>query len=678
MRSRSVRCAVVFLACVTALASAPGCDSNGRDGPVASSETSSCTVQRAGAAWWNQSFAEATGQFHVELTATPSADKIDAVVGVSDGAAAKWSQLAAIVRWSAAGIIDVRKGSTYAADISYPYTAGTTYQVRMDIDIRAHTYSVHVRVYDWEQWKPLARDYPFRTEQAGVTALDNIASYLEPDLPGALEICGITAVQDDSTVGDCLASTAGSGFANIELARADDVLMAHFSATPSEANMDGVIGFSLGDVDSFGDYAVSLRFATNGLIEARDGDVYRAVSPVAYAAGKTYLFAVIVDLASKTYSLQVDRGSEAMYTEIARSYRFRTQQFTVGALDRAATIVDSPTGRLDTCRLANATWADARFARRGYHQVTPLANGDALISDGAETQRLDGNGVTIARGARPGFHAADAAGTIYIANVANETLTLSAYSPALVEQWTRAHAVTGTLVAFGRYANGELAAALRQSGGWLQVVRLRSDGTVASSQTFPHAAVAIGATGFVLARGNDETFVVEAYRPDGTRAWQRSWNGGVNAGYAALDDNGGVVITGEFYDAIDFGDGLMEPYSIPADAGGWGRNVFVLALDATGALRYSERMWVAYPTGIATNGDLVAVSLQQYTQFPYMELAVLDATGTQIWGLGADEENGVTKGIAIGPTGRVFANLGPKRSPSALDDPWPHLFAFDP
>ena len=442
--------------------------------------------------------------------------------------------------------------------------------------------------------------------------------------------------------------------------------------------MDGVIGFALGDVDGFSDYAVSLRFATNGLIEARDGDVYRAVSPVAYAAGETYQFAIVVDLASKTYSLQVDRGADSLYTEIARSYRFRTQQATVGALDRAATIVDSPTGQLDTCRLANATWADARFARRGYHQVTPLANGDVLISDGAETQRLDGTGVTIARGARPGFAAADAAGTIYIAIVANDTLTLSAYTPALAEQWTRAHAVTGTLVAFGRHGNGELAAALQQSGGSLQVVRLRSDGTLAGSSAFPQAAVAIGATGFVLARGDDDTFVVESYRPDGTRAWQRTWTGRVNAGYAALDGSGGVAITGEFYDAIDFGDGLMEPYSIPADAGGWGRNVFVLALDATGALRYSERIWVAYPTGIATNGDLVAVSLQQYTQFPYMQLAVLDATGAQIWGFGGDDENGVTKGIAIGATGRVFANLAPKRSPSALDDPWPHLFAFDP
>ena len=41
-------------------------------------------------------------------------------------------------------MIDARAGADYRADASYPYQAGTTYHIRIDVDLPAHTYSVRV------------------------------------------------------------------------------------------------------------------------------------------------------------------------------------------------------------------------------------------------------------------------------------------------------------------------------------------------------------------------------------------------------------------------------------------------------------------------------------------------------------------------------------------------------
>src|SRR5689334_16716474 len=73
----------------------PGAPST--SGPAA--ETA-CTTVGAGGSWWNQTFAEQSRRFHVELDATPSASPIDAVIGLGGGSASASAQLGPIVRFS--------------------------------------------------------------------------------------------------------------------------------------------------------------------------------------------------------------------------------------------------------------------------------------------------------------------------------------------------------------------------------------------------------------------------------------------------------------------------------------------------------------------------------------------------------------------------------------------------
>src|SRR5512140_1510499 len=91
-----------------------------------------CPVVQAAGPWWNQAFPDQARRFHAEFDATPSASPIDAVVGLGRGTASRFDQLAAIVRFSPTGTIDVRAGSVYRADVIQPYQAGTQYHLRLD------------------------------------------------------------------------------------------------------------------------------------------------------------------------------------------------------------------------------------------------------------------------------------------------------------------------------------------------------------------------------------------------------------------------------------------------------------------------------------------------------------------------------------------------------------------
>lgn len=78
------RSRVSLAVCAAAAASLLACGDVAEDSSSVSGATA-CTVVQNGGGWWNQSFTEQTGRFHVELSATPSARNIDSVVGLGAG-----------------------------------------------------------------------------------------------------------------------------------------------------------------------------------------------------------------------------------------------------------------------------------------------------------------------------------------------------------------------------------------------------------------------------------------------------------------------------------------------------------------------------------------------------------------------------------------------------------------
>src|SRR3954452_6617209 len=100
-----------------------------------------CKTATVGA-WQNTAFASQSGTFTAEMDATAASD---AAVGLSLGAQTAWSGLATIVRFNTTGTIDARNGGVYAATATVPYTAGTSYHVRMVVNVATHTYAAYVK-----------------------------------------------------------------------------------------------------------------------------------------------------------------------------------------------------------------------------------------------------------------------------------------------------------------------------------------------------------------------------------------------------------------------------------------------------------------------------------------------------------------------------------------------------
>jgi len=157
-----------------------GPDGSARPEPTSISVDSASDAS-AGASWVNEAIAEQTTAFHVVFALVPnepSGAPIDAIVGLSDGPATGFSDLGPIVRFSPAGTLDVRDGSAYRADVAVAYRVGQTYQVRMDVDLARHRYSVRVEE-NGGRTVQIANGYAFRTEQASVTRLDSIGRFID-------------------------------------------------------------------------------------------------------------------------------------------------------------------------------------------------------------------------------------------------------------------------------------------------------------------------------------------------------------------------------------------------------------------------------------------------------------------------------------------------------------------
>lgn len=684
MRHEGVRKQREFLLCAWVAAGVLACGM--QDEPAKEVEVTSdatlCSVREAGDPWWVATFPQQTGRFHVRVQATPSANNIDAVIGISKGAASKWTQLAAIVRFAPNGILDVRRGGAYAADVHYPYQASRTYYFRIDIDVAARAYTVWVKESPSASYSLLARDYPFRTEQANVTSLDAAAVYLEPSRPGSLEVCDLNAIKDDSTADGCVTSTAGGTFANAWMEPVQGAMVARFQATPSASFMDGVVGYTTGSADAYNDFVASVRFWTNGRIEARDGDTYRATNAKGYVAGRTYEFYVVLDFATGRYSVYVSEGGDPeSFTLIAENFRFRPQQANASLISNVATVVASSTGQVRACDYATTSAPELRHVRTGQYALAPFRDGRIVISDGATTQVVDG-GRTLASAALAAQHVTvDASGNVYLATLdpATTTLTLRSVTSTLQPRWTRSYAVRGGVRAMGAYDNGNIAIALGAPGYQVaELLAVRPDGSEHSRiDLLPYApqAIGIGRDRFAIGYGRNNQVVVEARALDGSLIWQKQWSGSAWVYDIAVEPSGSVVFGGTFGgDGIDFGTGWFEAgYSSEVILNG-----YIVALSSTGGLRFAHRLYADGPTSLASNGDRIAYATTQWTQTPDMQLWVYDAAGTELHGdtLHLAGEDGVLGPAIVDSEGRVIVNASMRLHPSAQAPIWPVLASF--
>ena len=162
----------------TGVASGPAtitATSEGQSGTAALTITAASCVISSGA-WQNVAIPSQTGAFEDQFDATPTTANMNGVVGLANGPAADWTNLAAIVRFNPTGTIDARNGGDYAAATAIPYTPGTTYHFRLDVDIASHSYAAYVTPAGATE-QLVGSAFAFRTEQSAVSVLNNLGVY---------------------------------------------------------------------------------------------------------------------------------------------------------------------------------------------------------------------------------------------------------------------------------------------------------------------------------------------------------------------------------------------------------------------------------------------------------------------------------------------------------------------
>ncbi|HEY0947679.1 MAG TPA: hypothetical protein VGD81_20520 [Opitutaceae bacterium] len=125
------------------------------------------------AAFQNIPVAVQKGIFTLNFDVTPSALGIDAVTGLSNGAADAYADLATTLRFSKTGYIDARHGTGFKAATSLKYVAGVKYSVQMTVNVTKRTYSVKVTPAGGST-VTIATDWKFRDTQATATQLSSV------------------------------------------------------------------------------------------------------------------------------------------------------------------------------------------------------------------------------------------------------------------------------------------------------------------------------------------------------------------------------------------------------------------------------------------------------------------------------------------------------------------------
>jgi hypothetical protein len=577
-------------------------------GITAAATPGACTSATLDGGWITGDLGQRSGTFTVEVDATPSTSSDDALFGLSHGAASHYTDLAAIARFSPAGIIDARNGGAYGADFGGYYGAyqgGVMRRLRFDVNTVTHTYSVR-DVYA-SGASPIATNFAFRTEQAKTSILDHYA--LKVDAGGPLGVCNVTVIEP----GQCGVAVPSGGFVNRAFPSQAVAFTASFTATPAAAGIDGVVGLSATPAGAFDDLAAAIRFNPGGTIDVRSGRIYTADKTVAYVAGQAYAFQLIVDVVGSSYSVFVDG------TPLARNYAFRPQQLNVSSLANLALIADSTTGPVTACDFATASPSPQAvymhdMTRYGVTSIRPVPSGNQLLVAGGpnRTLTLDERGNQVAEAPFGGSIAIDGAGDVYLVgqftgtydagggplvSAGGSDVYVSKYDSSWHYLWSRSFGGPGDDVASMPDVNAEGDLVMVVGGNALL---LNASGSVVSTIALPAGAiVAVDPAGnpVIFDVGPSAAGGTSITKLDGSAApiWSRSvdivqGSGGVM--FVRADGAGDVVFTGYLDGTVDFG-GMQQ---LTVRTGGDGGHVTFLAkFDTNGALVYVTSDFINFP-----------------------------------------------------------------------------------
>ncbi len=292
--------------------------------------------------WQNRNFTNQSGSFRVTFKAKPLNNNMDSVTGLSNGTANWYDSLATTVRFASNGKIDAINGGAYTAEQNVSYVAGKEYFVTMDVHLTTKKYSITV-ANDQGQTFSIANNYNFRILPSGagsnVTQLNNLSSYAYIGSHQLLSFSNPQSINPPATTPTPPAPSPtptelrSSGvWQSKAIALQTGSFRITYKTIPQGNNIDSLTGLSNGIANGYDSLATTLRFASNGKVDARNGTVYSAVQAMNYVSGKEYLVTMDVHLLYKKYSVTVQNDSGEVF-QIATNYPFRETQLGTSQLN---------------------------------------------------------------------------------------------------------------------------------------------------------------------------------------------------------------------------------------------------------------------------------------------------------------------------------------------------------
>ncbi len=140
------------------------------------------------------------GMFEASWIAFASADKVDGVIGFSQGIPSEYDHLSCKILFKNTGDLEVSNGADYTSDAAVPYSANQQFSFRMSVDMNAQIYSVWVTP-DGADEILLADSYAFHPAPGTISSIKyrSIKMSFDPQWGGAegmIEILNFNVVTD--------------------------------------------------------------------------------------------------------------------------------------------------------------------------------------------------------------------------------------------------------------------------------------------------------------------------------------------------------------------------------------------------------------------------------------------------------------------------------------------------
>jgi hypothetical protein len=217
------------------------------------------------------------------------------------------------------------------------YTSGSTFRVRLVVDVSARRYSAFIRPAGGAEMI-VGTDLVFGP---GYDAVTHLSDVMLVGGNGSMQVCNIKVGQPPAST--CVASSGQ--WQNTAIPARHGVFTVEANVIPSGGTIDGAFALSAQPATAWNGLAAIILFDSNGDIVARNGNRYEAVNRIGYKPGANHRVRLVVNVESHTYTAFVKPGGkdEAL---IGSDFAFRSEQSAISSIANWAVFTEQESVRV--------------------------------------------------------------------------------------------------------------------------------------------------------------------------------------------------------------------------------------------------------------------------------------------------------------------------------------------